>query len=84
MAARTVHMYWAFDISTFGQAMTTARLQHNMKMSELAELVGCSQSNWSRLERGMTHNPEMNTILAICDALDLDPRQYFEVRKLGE
>lgn len=84
MGIRSVHMYWAFDINAFGQAMAIARSQANMKMKDLADLTGMSQSNWSRIERGENANPEMNTVLAICDALDIDPRNYFEVRKLGE
>lgn len=84
MGTRSVHVYWAFDIASFGQAMSSVRMASKMKMSELANLTGISQANWSRIERGENNNPEMNTVLAICDALDLDPRQFFEVRKLGE
>lgn len=84
MTIRSVEMYWSFDISSFGQAVTAARMDADLKMSELAVLVDMSQSNISRIERGMTHNPEINGILKICDVLNLDPRNFFEVKKLAE
>lgn len=84
MTSRYVTMYWSMDIARFGQDIAAARMTHKLKMHELAALVDVSQSNISRIERGEAHNPEVNTVLKICDALDLDPRTYFEVRKLGE
>lgn len=84
MTSRYVNMYWAMDIARFGQDIAAGRMTHNLKMHELAVLVDVSQSNISRIERGQAHNPELNTILKICDALDLDPRDYLEVRKFGE
>ncbi len=68
-----------------------ARTEKGLTQSDIAALVGTQRSNISRLESG-THNPSLDFVLKVFDALNLEPQlilrekevewsvDYYEIR----
>lgn len=71
-------MIWRFDALRFGITCKVKRQMLNLNTREMAELSGLSQPTVSRYERAeRIGDLELETILRICTALDIDPRQFF-------
>lgn len=54
----------------YGKRLKKARLAKSMTQVEVAELLGITQSNYQRLERG-TLDPKMSTIYNLCSTLNV-------------
>lgn len=52
-----------------GEAIKTARKEHNMTQDQLAALMGVKKAQVSRIERG--YNPTLNTIVRAFSALGM-------------
>lgn len=48
-------------------------------IAEIAALAGISSAAVKDLKDGNHANPEMKTVLGVINALDLDPRDYFQL-----
>lgn len=55
--------------------------QRKMKSRELAEHVGITEQNLSRLKSGKARGVRFETLAKICDALDCQPGDLFEARR---
>ncbi len=62
-----------FDII---RALVDARASRNMKQKELAEKVGMSQADISKIENG-TRNPSLNMLKKLADGMDMNLRLEF-------
>ncbi len=56
---------------TFGMAVLKYRFDHGLSQTALGRLVGMTQPQIWRIEEG-EHNPSMQTITRLCDALGLE------------
>lgn len=57
--------------------------KRKMSSGELAEKIGISQANLSILKTGKAKAMRFSTLEAICEALDCQPGDLLEFRKLG-
>jgi len=55
--------------------------KRKMKLMELSEKVGITQSNLSNLKQGKIKAVKLSTIEAICDVLDCQPGDLIEFRR---
>ncbi len=69
---------WAGFATALGMNLRRGRNIRNLTQEEVAELAGISLYSYQQYERGATTrgggptNPRLATILAICQALDLE------------
>lgn len=79
MNTRYKIVMWEFDIKAFSAALM--QLHEHFSWGELAEIIGCSKStvyNWAN--GNVTDEfpwPRMHNFMAVCNELDLDPRDFF-------
>jgi len=55
--------------------------KRKMKLMELSEKIGITQSNLSNLKQGKIKAVKLSTIEAICDVLDCQPGDLIEFRR---
>ena len=55
--------------------------KRKMKLNELSEMVGITESNLSILKTGKSKAIRISTLDAICDALNCQPGNILEYRK---
>lgn len=55
--------------------------KRKMKLNELSEIVGITESNLSILKTGKSRAIRISTLDAICDALNCQPGNILEYRK---
>lgn len=55
----------------FGQKIVEARTIKRLTQTELADMVGITQNNLSRIENGK-YNPGLDILQRISDALDME------------
>jgi len=55
--------------------------KRKMKLNELSDLVGITESNLSILKTGKSKAIRISTLDAICDALNCQPGNILEYRK---
>lgn len=55
-----------------GDHIRVVREAMGWSQGELGQKVNLSQKSVSKIETGETQNPQLNTILRICDALGID------------
>jgi transcriptional regulator with XRE-family HTH domain len=56
---------------TFGERLTLIRKRRTMTQRQLAERIGCQQSDIYRLESGLVHDPHMSRLVALAHALQV-------------
>lgn len=59
-----------------GRIIKEHREMQNLSQGEIARTAGISPSMLSQIERGLT-SPSIETLIAVCDALRLDPSRLF-------
>lgn len=67
-----------FNAGKFGVAIRL-KIQGTDLAESVALAAGVSDTTVRGLASGMHLNPEMNTFLGICNALDLNPLDYLEL-----
>lgn len=75
-------MKWEFDFLEFAKEMDAVMVAVKISNEDLHNLSDLSAGEISRLRRGLYPNIKMSTYIAICNALDIDPRQYWAVEPL--
>ena len=55
--------------------------EHNISLTDLAELVGVTAINLSVLKNDRAKAIRFSTLTAICDALDCQPGELFSVER---
>ena len=60
----------------FGTVIRKIREKKHLSQSDAARFSGLSQSEWSRLEDGMSW-PRKRTIVVLCKALDVTAKEFF-------
>lgn len=68
-------------MSPFSHFLHELRLQHQIRQSELAELLGYEQSYISALEVGIKGPPTEEFVEKLITALDLPPTAQLELRE---
>ncbi|MGR3810993.1 helix-turn-helix domain-containing protein [Jiulongibacter sp. NS-SX5] len=58
--------------------------RRKMKLKELSEAVGISETNLSLLKTGKVKGIRWNTLEAICETLDCQPGDIIEFQKSSE
>lgn len=71
-------MTWESFVITLGQSMHRHRISKGMSQEDVAYRAGLSRYTYQRLEQGKSRpatpaNPSLRTILAIAQALDVEP-----------
>lgn len=69
-----------FAIEAFKSDIEGAAIEHSMSLADVSELAGRTRSYLSKLIDDKRDNIEMDSFLSICNALDLDPRNYFVLK----
>lgn len=69
-----------FDYIQFGTDVRAMMTELKLTATEVDTLAGYGQGNTSKFATHNKPNPEMNTFIACCNALDLDPRNYFKLK----
>jgi transcriptional regulator with XRE-family HTH domain len=67
------------DIHFLGQNLRKFRVAKKLSMQQLANLADIEKSQIARIEIG-TSDPRISTLLIIADALELDPKEFFDGR----
>lgn len=60
------------NVSNIAKNLREYRISHNMKQTEMAELLEMNYQNYSKLERGV-YIPSLDKLLGICDILVITP-----------
>lgn len=60
------------NVSNIAKNLREYRISHNMKQTEMAELLEMNYQNYSKLERGV-YIPSLDKLLDICDILVITP-----------
>jgi transcriptional regulator with XRE-family HTH domain len=60
-----------------GKRIRELREDQGRKQSEVAELIGISQGQYSKIERGI-HSPSFNKLVEICDYLGVTPNDLLD------
>lgn len=55
------------------------KIQGGLYLEEVAQIAGVSDTTVKAMASGLNYNPEMNTFLGICNALDLNALDYIEL-----
>jgi len=56
---------------TFGERLALIRKRHKLTQRQLAERIGCQQSDIHRLESGLVSDPHMSRLVALAQALQV-------------
>jgi len=56
---------------TFGERLVLIRKRHKMTQRQLAERIGCQQSDIYRLESGLVNDPHMSRLVALAQVLQV-------------
>lgn len=70
---------WKFNRVRLSQEIVYAINMRGITQDELSGISGISATTIMELREGTNKNPEMKTLLAVINALDLDVRDYFEL-----
>lgn len=88
MTTTYVSMRWVFNHAQFARDIRSALEAQGTDLggavSYLSDMTGVKEGSIRFLLRGTQQGFLTNTVLAICNALDLDPRAYFEVIRASE
>lgn len=68
-----------FNGAIFGRDIRRERVAHELTQDDVATLLGVHGSTVSRWECGTTTGIYVANLIAVCDLLDLDPRDYFQL-----
>lgn len=82
MTTKHKHVNFEFDHMEFGLAMSGVMQAENITDEDLGDIVGLDHSTVGNYRTAMAKGkwyPSMGTFLKICNALDIDPRQYFSL-----
>lgn len=79
MGAKYRIIPFEFDRLKLSQEITYAVNFRNVTIAEIAASAGVSTAAVKDLKDGNHRNPEMKTFLGVCNALDLDPRNYLRL-----
>jgi len=80
MATHVRSIPMVFDYIQFGTDVRAMMVELQLTSAEVDVLAGYRQGNTSKFATHNKPNPEMNTFMACCNALDLDPRDYFKLK----
>jgi DNA-binding Xre family transcriptional regulator len=75
-------MKWEFDHLEFAKEIDAVGVALKINNEDMASLSDLSPGEISRLRRGLMPNVKMSTFLMLCNALDIDPRQYWSVEPI--
>jgi transcriptional regulator with XRE-family HTH domain len=76
---RTKSIPMIFRKNEFGRDIAARRIELELSLSHVGELINISGATISDYENGNECNMKMQNFLAICNVFDLDPREYFEL-----
>lgn len=68
-----------FNPHKFGNDVMAIRLELGLTLPKLAHLANMDKSLLMTYMNGQESNMKMQNFLRLCNALDLDPRYYFEL-----
>ena len=71
-------------MSPFSHMLYEIRMRHDMRQSELAELMGFDQSYISALESGLKGPPAQDFVNRLCDALKLSEEEQRDVHEAAD
>lgn len=79
MVTRMRNIPFKFNAIKFGNEIMIAKIHTGLSNADIAELCGIVPSAISRYERAEEPNMKMQSFLAVCNALDLNPINYFDL-----
>lgn len=68
---------WTVELAKFGETIRRERKRVGLSQSELAALVGVSDSHISTIERAAAPSLYLRTYVDLCNVFDLDVRAFF-------
>jgi transcriptional regulator with XRE-family HTH domain len=69
---------------TFGERLALIRKRHKLTQRQLAEHIGCQQSDIHRLESGLVTDPHMSRLVALAQALQVSTDWLAGLRDLTD
>ena len=79
MVNRTRSVPMVFRKIHFGNECLASRLELGLTQLDVQTLTGLSTAAISEYERGNQDNMHVGNFLALCNAYDLDPRDFFDL-----
>lgn len=79
MVTRTRIIPFKFNAIKLGNDIMIAKIHTGLSNADIAELCGIVSSAVARYERAEENNMKMQSFLAVCNALDLNPLNYFDL-----
>lgn len=70
---------FVFRWHTFADAINQKIVDGGFTETDIAAVSGISATEINGLRRAMFRNMQLKTLLAVCNALDLDPREFWEL-----
>lgn len=70
---------WKFNRVKLAQEIIYAVDVRGITQSEIGAAAGISETAVHELRNATNKNPELRTLLGVINALDLDPRDYFQL-----
>lgn len=77
MATEYVDVGWAFDSVLFGRHIKQRLTEFELTYAQADEMLGAKNCINGLANPGETRRPQMQTFLAVCNLLELDPGLYF-------
>jgi transcriptional regulator with XRE-family HTH domain len=82
MAIKIRHLDMYFAAPRFASDCRRVMAIENYTQLEVATVSGVSETTVTGICSGLNRNPEMKTFLGICNALDLNPLNYFDLEEV--
>lgn len=80
MATKIRRIPFIFDVDAFITEVQSVGQDSGLSINEISVLAGRSSSYMTKLIEDDRSNVELNSLLSICNAIDIDPRQFFVLR----
>jgi DNA-binding XRE family transcriptional regulator len=82
MVTKIRHLDMYFAAPRFAADCRKVMAINNYQQNEVAAVAGVSETTVMGMCSGLNPNPEMKTFLGICNALDLNPLNYFDLEEV--
>lgn len=80
MAIKTISIPFIFDLDTFATDIIGTCMELKITFGQADELCGIGGGACGKFARREKPNFELDTFLAVCNGLDLNPTKYFVLR----
>lgn len=80
MTTKIRRIPFVFDVDSFITEVQSIAQESGLSMRDVSILADRSPSYMEKLIDDDRSNIEMNSLLSVCNAIDIDPRKFFVLR----